>query len=84
MRLQYLRSVIVVLEYAKTEMVKTKSDYRGTPGGVLSTRPMREAGLLVELCDKYLLQAQTLSSDLDGEHVHDLVSSFERVKNLDK
>ncbi|UPR01047.1 nuclear pore complex protein NUP155 [Chloropicon primus] len=82
LRLQYLKSVIVVLEFAKMEMLKSKSDFRSTPG-ILSTRPLREAGLLVELCDKYLLQAQSLSSDLDL-NLDDLVSSFERVKNLDK
>ena len=81
LRLQYLKSVIVVLEFAKMEMLKSKSDFRSTPG-ILSTRPLREAGLLCELCDKYLLQAQTLSSDL-GIDIEDLVASFESIRNLE-
>ena len=81
LRLQYLKSVIVVLDAAKKEMLKSKSDFRSAPG-ILSTRPLREAGLLVELCDKYLLQAQTLSSDLDVD-IGELVASFEEVKSMD-
>ena len=71
----------MVLECAKMEILKSKSDFRSTPG-ILSTRPLREAGLLVELCNKYVLRAQSLN--LDGDvNVQELVTSFERVKNLD-
>ena len=81
LRLQYLKSLTVVLECAKMEILKSKSDFRSTPG-ILSTRPLREAGLLVELCNKYVLRAQSLN--LDGDvNVQELVTSFERVKNLD-
>jgi len=63
LRLQYLRSLAVVLEHAKLEI---KSGGRST------------AGLLVELCDKYSLRAQSLN----GIDVQDLVASFEQVKSF--
>jgi nuclear pore complex protein Nup155 len=81
MRLQYLKSLTVVLEYAKMEILKSKSDFRASPG-ILSTRPLREAGLLVELCDKYSLRAQSLNIDGDLD-LKELVSRFEAVKNLE-